>query len=47
MTSAKEFMETVKGQKITQVDLVEGAEDLDAGECQFEFVIESGYRFVG
>lgn len=46
MTNAKEFMEKIKGEKIVDVALIDGAEDLEAGDCQFEIVLESGYGFV-
>jgi hypothetical protein len=47
MTKADEFMEKVKGQKIVDVNIVEGDGTMECGNCQFEFELENGYSFVG
>lgn len=47
ITKADEFMEKVKGQKIVDVNIVEGDETMGCGKCQFEFELDSGYSFVG
>lgn len=46
MTTAKEFMEKVKGKRVVDVEIVKGMEDIEAGDCQFEFTMEDGLSFV-
>lgn len=46
MTTANEFMQRIKGQRITDVALLDGSPDMDASECQFQIETEDGYNFV-